>query len=219
MMIGLLDYGLSNLRNVQKAFEHLGVEVQLVAEGAAVAGVDKLVLPGVGAFGAGMAGLAARGLVEPLCRAVAEGMPLLGICLGMQLLFEASEESPGVAGLGLLPGVVRRFDNSELVVPHVGWNQLSFAAADPLLDGVSPEAYAYFVHSYYCQPADPADVLATTDYDRAFAAIVRRRNLIGIQFHPEKSQATGLRILRNFCEENREWREWTDEANEEINCE
>jgi imidazole glycerol-phosphate synthase subunit HisH len=215
LIAGLIDYGLSNLRNVQKAFEHLGVEVQLVAEGAAVAGVDKLVLPGVGAFGAGMAGLAARGLVEPLCRAVAQGMPLLGICLGMQLLFEASEESPGVAGLGLLPGVVRRFDNSELVVPHVGWNQLSFATADPLLDGVSPKAYAYFVHSYYCEPADPADVLATSDYGRAFAAIVRRQNLIGIQFHPEKSQATGLRILRNFCEENREWTNGANEENRE----
>jgi imidazole glycerol-phosphate synthase subunit HisH len=197
--IGLLDYGLSNLRNVQKAFEHLGVEVRLVAVGAAVAGVDKLVLPGVGSFGCGMAGLEARGLVEPVRRAVAEGVPLLGICLGMQLLFERSDESPGVAGLGLLPGVVRRFEKSELVVPHVGWNQLSFAAADPLLDGVSAKAYAYFVHSYYCEPADPADVLATTDYGRAFAAIVRRQNLTGIQFHPEKSQATGLQILRNFA--------------------
>jgi imidazole glycerol-phosphate synthase subunit HisH len=200
MNIGLLDYGLSNLRNVQKAFEHLGVEVRLVAEGAAVAGVDKLVLPGVGSFGSGMAGLEARGLVEPVRRAVAEGVPLLGICLGMQLLFEVSEESPGVAGLGLLPGVVRRFEKPEMVVPHVGWNQLSFSPGDSLLDGVSPGAYAYFVHSYYCEATDPGDVLATTDYGRTFVSIVRRQNLTGIQFHPEKRQATGLQILRNFAE-------------------
>jgi imidazole glycerol-phosphate synthase subunit HisH len=199
MIIGLLDYGLSNLRNVQKAFEYLGVTVRLAADGAAVAGVDKLVLPGVGSFGSGMAGLEARGLVEPVRRAVAEGVPLLGICLGMQLLFERSEESPDVAGLGLLPGVVRHFDKRELIVPHVGWNQLSFTAEDSLLNGVSPGAYAYFVHSYYCEPAAPGHVVSTTEYGRAFASIVRRQNLTGIQFHPEKSQATGLRILRNFA--------------------
>jgi imidazole glycerol-phosphate synthase subunit HisH len=198
MIVGLLDYGLSNLRNVQKAFEHLGVTVRLVPEGAAVAGLDRLVLPGVGAFGAGMAGLEAHGLVEPVRHAVAQGTPLLGICLGMQLLFERSEESPGVAGLGLLPGVVRRFDKRELVVPHVGWNQLSFTAEDSLLNGVSPGSYAYFVHSYYCEPADSDHIVATTDYGRTFASIVRRQNLTGIQFHPEKSQATGLQILNNF---------------------
>jgi imidazole glycerol-phosphate synthase subunit HisH len=198
MIIGILDYGLSNLRNVQKAFEHLGVATRLITERAAVAGVEKLVLPGVGAFGAGMAGLKARGLVEPIRQAVAKGTPFLGICLGMQLLFERSDETADVAGLGLLPGVVRRFDKSELVTPHMGWNQLSFTPEELLLQGVAPGAYTYFVHSYYCEPADPGHVVATTDYGRAFASIVRRQNLIGIQFHPEKSQAVGLQILDNF---------------------
>jgi glutamine amidotransferase len=199
MIIGLLDYGLSNIRNVQKAFEHLGATTRLIGSPAEMAGVDKLALPGVGAFAAGMAGLEARGLVEPIRTAVANGVPFLGICLGMQLLFERSAESPGVAGLGLLPGEAVKFDESAERVPHMGWNQLTVARPDPLLAGVSAGSYAYFVHSYYCIPADPDLTLATADYGRPFCAIAGRGRLYGIQFHPEKSQAVGLQILRSFA--------------------
>jgi imidazole glycerol-phosphate synthase subunit HisH len=199
MILGLLDYGLSNLRSVQKAFEHLGVSTTLIDHPAAIHHADKLILPGVGAFGAGMAGLQQRGLIEPIQSAVGAGIPLLGICLGMQLLFESSEESPGVAGLSLLPGPVHRFPNNGLTVPHIGWNQLDLTQEHPLLAGTPAGAYAYFVHSYYCQPADPALTLATTDYGHPFAAIVGRAHVYGIQFHPEKSQSTGLRLLQNFA--------------------
>ena len=202
MIIGLLDYGLSNIRNVQKAFEHLGVTTRLIDKPAGMAGVDKLVLPGVGAFAAGMAGLRDRGLTEPTRAAVQAGVPFLGICLGMQLLFESSAESPGVAGLGLLPGVVKRFDDTAVRVPHMGWNQLTINQASPLLCGVPDGAYAYFVHSYYCEPTDPALMLAMADYHQPFAAIAGRDQLYGIQFHPEKSQAVGLQILRNFARES-----------------
>jgi imidazole glycerol-phosphate synthase subunit HisH len=202
MIIGLLDYGLSNIRNVQKAFEHLGVTTRLIDEPAGMAGVDKLVLPGVGAFAAGMAGLRDRGLTEPIRAAVQAGVPFLGICLGMQLLFENSAESPGVAGLGLLSGVVKRFDDTAVRVPHMGWNQLTINQASPLLCGVPDGAYAYFVHSYYCEPTDPALMLAMADYHQPFAAIAGRDQLYGIQFHPEKSQAVGLQILRNFATES-----------------
>jgi imidazole glycerol-phosphate synthase subunit HisH len=202
-MIGLLDYGLSNLRSVQKAFDYLGAPVQVIDKATAVASADKLILPGVGAFAAGMRGLQEHGLVEAIQTAVAQGIPLLGICLGMQLLFDSSEESPGVAGLGLLPGTVRRFDDRhfngrDLVVPHMGWNQLEKIKPVPLLATVQPGSYAYFVHSYFCEPADPASVWAVSDYGRDFPAIAGRGHICGIQFHPEKSQATGLAILRNF---------------------
>ena len=199
MIIGLLDYGLSNIRNVQKAFEHLGVATRLIDEPAGMAGVNKLVLPGVGAFAAGMTGLHARQLVDPIRTAVQSGTPFLGICLGMQLLFETSEESPGVAGLGLLPGVVKRFDDTAVRVPHMGWNQLTISRASSLLRGVQDGAYAYFVHSYYCQPADPGLNLAAADYQHSFTAIAGSDQLYGIQFHPEKSQAVGLQILQNFA--------------------
>jgi imidazole glycerol-phosphate synthase subunit HisH len=199
-MIGLLDYGLSNLRSVQKAFDYLGAPVQVIDNRSAVASASKLLLPGVGAFAAGMRGLQEKGLVEALHTAVAEGTPLLAICLGMQLLFDGSEESPGIAGLGLLPGQVRRFDDRHLLVPHMGWNQLEKITPTPLLAGVASGAYAYFVHSYYCEPADPECVWAVTDYGRDFPAITGRGHIYGIQFHPEKSQATGLQILRNFVE-------------------
>lgn len=199
MIIGLLDYGLSNIRNVQKAFEYLGATTRLIGSPEEMAGVDKLALPGVGAFAAGMAGLEARGLIGPIRQAVANGTPFLGICLGMQLLFERSAESPGVAGLGLLPGEAVKFDESAERVPHMGWNQLTVARANPLLANVSAGSYAYFVHSYYCIPADPDLTLATADYGRPFCAIVGRGRLYGIQFHPEKSQAVGLQLLRNFA--------------------
>ncbi len=206
-MILLLDYGLGNLRSVAKALAAVGAEVRQSSDPADLARADKIILPGVGAFGDGMAGLRDRGLLAPLRAALEAGVPLLGICLGMQLLFSASEEAPGVDGLGLLPGVVRRFpadlraaDGQPLKVPHTGWNQLWPRAASPLLDGLPAGAYAYFNHGYYCQPEDPADALAESDYGLRFAAVVARGSLYGVQFHPEKSQAVGLQILRNFVE-------------------
>jgi glutamine amidotransferase len=156
-----------------------------------------LVLPGDGAFAASMAELRARGLIDVLTDAARAGKPLLGICIGMQLLFDESEEHGSHAGLGLLPGRVRRFDDT-LVVPHMGWNGLSFRSAHPLFEGLAPGAYVYFVHSYYCDAAEPSDVLATSEYGGEFAAVVGRGNILGVQFHPEKSQGVGLCMVENF---------------------
>ncbi len=206
-MILLIDYGIGNLRSVQKALEAVGAAVTLSDDPAAIAATGKLILPGVGAFGDGMAGLQSRGLVEPLREAAARGVPLLGICLGMQLLFESSEETPGVPGLGLLPGAVRRFppgltdsQGARLKIPHTGWNQIWTQGEHPLLAGLEPGAYAYFNHAYYCAPARPDDTLAESDYGLRFASVTARGALCGVQFHPEKSQAVGLQILRNFVE-------------------
>ncbi len=206
-MIAVVDYGAGNLRSVANAFRHLGADVQTVDRPAGLEGAHKIVLPGVGAFGAGMDRLRAAGFVKPLREAAAAGMPLLGICLGLQYLFEWSDEMGRHEGLGLLPGYVTRFpfggpdapaEAGGLKVPHIGWNALHRRRDHPLLDGVPDGAYAYFVHSYYAYPADPADVLASTGYGIDFASVVARGNVMGIQPHPEKSQSVGLRILRNF---------------------
>ena len=206
-MIALIDYGLGNLRSVQKAFEHLGVPVTLTQDPEQVANADKLILPGVGAFSAGMEGLRQRGLIEPIRQAVQAGAPFIGICLGMQLLFDESEEvGQGFQpenGLGLLAGRVVLLQGESLQVPHMGWNQIQPVRDSPLLRGIAPGAYAYFVHSYICEPADEETVLATTDYGPAFASVVGKSNVWGIQFHPEKSQQTGLRVLQNFIEASR----------------
>ncbi len=205
-MIALIDYGLGNLRSVQKAFEHLGVQVVLTGDPGQVSRAHKLILPGVGAFSAGMQGLRQRGLVEPIRQAAQAGVPLLGICLGMQLLFDASEEVglgfEATQGLGLLGGQVVRLPETGagIHVPHMGWNQIQPVGQAPILRGIMPGAYAYFVHSYVCQPADARAVLATTDYGETFASVVGAGSIWGIQFHPEKSQRTGLQILRNFLE-------------------
>jgi len=203
-MIALIDYGLGNLRSVQKAFEHLGAQVTLTGDPELVARADKLVLPGVGAFSAGMEGLRQRGLIEPIYQAVRAGVPLLGICLGMQLLFDESEEVgygfKPAKGLGLLAGQVVLLRGERLHVPHMGWNQIRPIRASALLRGVPTGAFAYFVHSYVCQPADETVVLAVTDYGSDFASVVGRDSVWGIQFHPEKSQQTGLRVLRNFLD-------------------
>lgn len=203
-MIAIIDYGIGNLRSVEKALLHAGADARLTADPAVVRAAAGVVLPGVGAFGACAAGLAA-GFTDLVQEAVAAGRPLLGICVGMQLLFEESEEMGRHQGLGLLPGRVVRFPDGQvdamggrLKVPQIGWNQLWHDATDPLLAGVAPGSYAYFVHSYYCQPAAPADVIATTDYGLTYASIVRRGLLWGVQFHPEKSHQTGLQLLRNF---------------------
>ncbi len=197
--IAMIDYGAGNLRSVRNAFAYLGAEVITASNPDQLAGAEKIVLPGVGAFGAGMAALRAAGFEEPIRAAAAAGTPLLGICLGMQFLFECSDEMGQHTGLGLLPGQVTRFPQNGLKVPHMGWNTLRVRRASPLLQGIDA-GYAYFVHSYYVEAANPDDVLADTDYGLSFASVVGRGNIFGIQPHPEKSQQVGLRILRNFLE-------------------
>lgn len=201
----VVDYGVGNLRSVCKALEATGAQPTVVADPAQLAGAAAIVLPGVGAFGDAAANLRRAGFEGPLLAAIAAGVPLLGICVGMQLLFDESEEQGRHAGLGVLPGRVIRFrgdlpgeDSRPLKVPQIGWNCLRQRRSDPLLDGLPDGAYAYFVHSYYCAPDDPACIVATTDYGLDYAAIVRRGQVWGIQCHPEKSQAVGLRILANF---------------------
>ncbi len=210
-MIAVIDYGAGNLRNVCKALEHVGAELTLTDDRRELERADKLVLPGVGAFADCQHGLKARELFEPLRALALEGKPLLGICVGMQLLFEVGEEMGEWEGLSLIPGRVVRFHfstrnntanaegESQLKIPHIGWNQLWLKRADhPLLAGICDGDYAYFVHSYHPQIADPAHVLAVTDYGYPFPSVVARGNVWGIQFHPEKSQDVGLRLLRNF---------------------
>ena len=198
-MIALVDYGIGNLRSVQKALERVGAAVTLTEAPAEILAAEKVVLPGVGAFGDGMKGLAQRGLVEVLKTVVARGTPLLGICVGMQVLFALSEEQGQHAGLGVLPGRVQRFMAPGLKVPQTGWNQIVPLRASPLFHALPAGAYAYFNHSYYCA-AGPAETLAVTDYGGEFPSVVGRGRLYGIQFHPEKSQHVGLLLLQNFVE-------------------
>lgn len=201
-MLAVIDYGAGNLRSVLHALKYLGIEgdaVRLVRAPDDLRGADRIILPGVGAFGAGMQQLHAQGIVTPLKEAVARGVPYLGICLGMQFLFERSDEMGDHAGLGVLPGVVTRIpDRPGLKVPHMGWNQLRQTRPSPLLDGLGGDTYVYFVHSYHCVPADTADTLATVEYGQDIVVAVQRDNVYGVQFHPEKSQQAGLRLLTNF---------------------
>jgi glutamine amidotransferase len=203
--ITMIDYGGSNLRSAQKAFEFVGAEVVVTADPDVVARAEKLVLPGVGAFAPGMAALHERGLVAATQSAAAAGVPLLGICLGMQFLFDVSEEMGEHAGLGLVPGRVLRFppavaggEGAPLKVPHMGWNEIEHDGSHPLLAGVPNGGHAYFVHSYYCAAARPETILGETEYGARFTSVVGWDNVLGLQFHPEKSQSVGLRILRNF---------------------
>ncbi len=201
-MIAIVDYGVGNLRSVQKALERVGATAVVTSDPAALDAAQGVVLPGVGAFGDGMENLQARRLVAPVLRQVESRKPLLGICLGMQLLFEESEEMGLHQGLGLLPGRVVRFPDGELKVPHIGWNQLRMMGTRPemaLLQDIQDGAYAYFVHSYYPVPAEPGDLLALTEYGLEFASVVGRGQIYGAQFHPEKSQDVGLRMLQNFA--------------------
>jgi len=199
-MIALIDYGVGNLRSVEKALEAVGADVRLTSQPEAILAAEKVVLPGVGAFGDGMAGLLERNLVETVQSVTERGTPLLGICLGMQLLFESSDELGHHPGLGLLPGCVQRFPEEGQKIPQTGWNQLIIQAESPLLAGINTDDYAYFNHGYYCQPANSQDILATTEYILEYASVVTRGRLFGAQFHPEKSQSVGLAILRNFVE-------------------
>lgn len=194
--VTVLAYGAGNVASVQFALERLGATVRLTADPAEVAAADRLILPGVGAAGYAMARLSGLGLIEPI-RAFRR--PLLGVCLGQQLLFDASEEGGGVPLLGLIPGAVRRMEPApDRTVPHMGWSRLSIVQPDPLLEGVGPDAWAYFVHSYVCP--DGEATLARADYGVPVPAIVRSANRWGCQFHPERSAAAGARILRNFLE-------------------
>ncbi len=198
--LAIIDYGMGNLRSVQKGFERVGVAAEVTRDGAAIERAPGVVLPGVGAFGACMDNLRAYGLVDVVRRVVERGTPFLGICLGMQLLFEESEEFGPVQGLGLLRGRVVRFreDDPALRIPHMGWNQLRRRRDAAALAGIAEGAFVYFVHSYYVEPADPGVIATTTDYSGEFVSAVARDNLFACQFHPEKSQRVGLEILRNF---------------------
>jgi imidazole glycerol-phosphate synthase subunit HisH len=199
-MIGVIDYGASNLRSVANALRFLDVPMTIITRPEDAVGLDRLVLPGVGAFAPGMEQLRQRGFVDFLRLSVAEGVPLLGICLGMQFLLDESEEDGLHAGLGLIQGRCVRFKTS-LKVPHMGWNQLHHPETHLFMGGVPSESsYAYFVHSYHAVDVPPECVIATTDYDYAYPAIIGQGGVVGVQFHPEKSQQVGLRLLQNFCE-------------------
>ena len=203
-MITIIDYGIGNLRSIEKAFEAIGTAVRRTDQPSDLAEAERLVLPGVGAFGACMNEIRQRGLEAPIQDYVGTGRPFMGVCVGMQLLFEESEEQGQHRGLGLLPGQVVRFDrdgtsNPPLKVPHMGWNTLSPRRSSALLEGLPPAPFFYFVHSYHPQPSEEDDILATSTYGDTFPAVVGRNNVFGVQFHPEKSQHNGLRILRNFA--------------------
>jgi glutamine amidotransferase len=197
--IGLVDYGMGNRRSVEKALEHTGARPSVTADHGRLRACDGLVLPGVGAFPLAMRNLKQLGLVDVVCESVREGVPLLGICLGMQLLFDSSEEIETTEGLGLIPGHVGLLNTGGLRVPHIGWNEVRLERRSPLTAGL-PEAGCafYHVHSLAPRPAEATDVIGTTVYGERFATIVQRGAVFGVQFHPEKSSADGLRLLESF---------------------
>jgi imidazole glycerol-phosphate synthase subunit HisH len=200
-MIAIIDYEMGNLRSVQKAFEHEGHAATVTSDPSVLADAEKIVLPGVGAFRDAIAALRERKLVEPIRAAIDGGKPFLGICLGLQLLFDKSYEDGEYEGLGIVPGEVVRFKvPSEYKVPHMGWNQLKFRRRPPIFEGIDEEPHFYFVHSYYVVPKDESVVATETKYPGAFCSSIWRDNLFAVQFHPEKSQESGLRLLKNFAE-------------------
>jgi len=197
--IAIIDYGMGNLRSVQKGLERVGFAAEVTRDPQRIADAAGVVLPGVGAFGACMDNLRTYGLVDTVRHVIAQGTPFLGICLGMQLLFEESEEFGRVPGLGIFPGRVVRFaDTPGLKVPHMGWNQIRRCQNPPHLRGVDDAAFVYFVHSYYVVPGDASLAATTTEYGIEFTSAIARDNVFATQYHPEKSQAVGLRILENF---------------------
>lgn len=200
-MIAVIDYGAGNLKSVKNALDHLGAANMRASTAKEILLADAVILPGVGEFGTAMAELERRGIKEAVIEAANGGRPLLGICLGMQLLFEAGEESHGAKGLGILPGRVPRFPaEMGLKIPHMGWNSVMPIKESRLLDGLPKGSYMYFVHSFYVKAAERADVSAISEYGLIFDAAVERGNIFGCQFHPEKSGAAGLVILKNFIE-------------------
>jgi glutamine amidotransferase len=196
-VIAVVDVGMGNRRSVEKALEHVGARPRLTSDHDVVRNARALVLPGVGAFPEAMRRLTATGLDEVVRERVAAGVPLLGICLGMQLLFEASEEHEGARGLGILPGTVTRLRAPKL--PHIGWNRVALERPSPLTAGLGDAVAFYHVHSFACRPADPADVVGMGEYGERFASVVERGAVAGVQFHPEKSSRDGLALLRNFA--------------------
>lgn len=200
-MIGIIDYDAGNIKSVEKALLFLGQEAVVTRDPRILLEADKVILPGVGAFGDAMGRLRQYGLEDVIGRIVEKGTPFLGICLGLQLLFESSEESPGVKGLGILPGKILRIpDGAGLKIPHMGWNSLHITEGAGLFQGIPQDSYVYFVHSYYLKAEDEAIVAASTEYGVPIHASVERKNVFACQFHPEKSGDVGLRILENFIQ-------------------
>ena len=204
-MIAIVDYDMGNLRSVQKGFESVGADARIVSAASDIQHAEKVVLPGVGAFRDAIVHIRQQGLLEPIVEAIQSGRPFLGICLGLQLLFDVSYEDGEHRGLGIIPGQVRRFafddhpEGRSLKIPHMGWNQLFWERDCPLLEGLRPGDHFYFVHSFYVLPTEPDDMMGRCDYGGDFTAMIWKDNLYATQFHPEKSQGNGLRILRNFA--------------------
>jgi glutamine amidotransferase len=202
-MIAIIDYGMGNLRSVQKALERVGHAATITDDPALLVDASKLILPGVGAFRDAIGALRERKLVGPIRAAIARGKPFLGVCLGLQLLFDSSNEDGEHEGLGAVPGKVVRFElPTGFKVPHMGWNQVNVRRRAPVFPGIENGEYFYFVHSYYVVPRDQSVIALETDYGRPFCSAIAVGNLYGVQFHPEKSQQAGLRLLKNFAELN-----------------
>ncbi|MEK6531318.1 MAG: imidazole glycerol phosphate synthase subunit HisH [Deltaproteobacteria bacterium] len=199
-MIAIIDYDMGNLRSVKKAFEKVGCEAVVTRDRNVIMDSGHVVLPGVGAFKDCMKNLQDFGLVEPILRCIEKGKPFLGICLGLQLLFEEGAEFGAHRGLGVIKGKVVRFPKNELKVPHMGWNDVRVEKDSPLLNGLPTGTYFYFVHSYYAAPEDKGVVLTTTEYGLNFCSSILKDNIMACQFHPEKSQTAGLKVLKNFSE-------------------
>ncbi|MBQ9366123.1 MAG: imidazole glycerol phosphate synthase subunit HisH [Schwartzia sp.] len=202
-MIAVIDYGVGNLFSVQKAFSYLGADAKITSDERDMVSAEKLVLPGVGAFGDCMNNLEATGLIPVLKSEIEKGKPLLGICVGLQILFDGSEESPGAKGLGIISGRIKKINAPTLKVPHIGWNSLEVRAPrqrNDLFAGVSQSSYVYFVHSYHAVPDDGSVITATTEYGEKLTAAVALGNVQATQFHPEKSGDVGLKIIKNFIE-------------------
>lgn len=201
MSVAIIDYDAGNIKSVEKALEYLGQKVKITRDQKEILSADRVILPGVGAFGDAMGKIRSYGLESVIQDAVRQGTPFLGICLGLQLLFEDSDETPGVKGLGLLPGGIRRIPDGEgLKIPHMGWNSLHFAHNGRLFQGIEEGAYVYFVHSYYLEAEEESIVKASAEYGVHIHASVEKENVFACQFHPEKSGETGLKILKNFTE-------------------
>lgn len=199
-MIAIVDYGMGNLHSVSKALQKVGADNIVTSDAAIIRQADKVVLPGVGAFGDCMRNLIQYNLADPIREVIQQGTPFLGICLGLQMLFEGSEEDPTVEGLGIFKGMIRKIQAPGLKIPHMGWNNLSFPAESPLFNNISAGSYVYFVHSYHAVPADPAIITAQAEYGNLVTAAVGRKNVQAVQFHPEKSSSVGMLILKNFKE-------------------
>ena len=204
-MIAIIDYDAGNIKSVEKALNFLGEEVTITRDKTEILSADGVILPGVGAFGDAMEKLHSYGLVEVIREVTDKKIPFLGICLGLHLMFESSEETPGIEGLHILEGRIRRIPSTEgLKIPHIGWNDLAFPNAGRLFRGIEEHSYVYFVHSYYLEAADPSIVTATTEYGTLIHASVEKDNIFACQFHPEKSSQVGLKILQNFVEITKE---------------